>query len=355
MAESGNILVLYTELMGYTEASFEAVARLSGCMVTAVQRDTGKTRAYVPRGSERLRLLPRSEHGRTSLLRLYQELSPKLLYVAGWQDRDYLAVAREARSDGIPVVTGMDNQWSGSVRQRLACFAAPFRLKPYFSHIQVAGVRQYEYARRLGYAQDRILLNEYSADTTLFLADGGGEEHRRAYPRRLLYVGRFHENKGLDVLEKAWGMVGDESGWELVLIGNGLLGSEWEKLPRVTVMDFLQPQDLAKEAGRAGAFVLPSRREPWGVVVHEFAAAGLPLILSSSCGAATEFLIPGYNGFLFDTEDAGSLASSLGQLFALAEGELRTMGERSTTLAGRISPETAAANLLSVLSQSSSL
>lgn len=354
MENGKNILVLYTEWMGYSEATFDAVARLSGARVTAVQRDIGKTRAYQPQGSERLNLVPRSKHDRSSLLRLYQSLAPQLIYVSGWQDRDYLAVAREARRDGIPVVTGMDNQWSGSMKQRLACLAAWVRVKPYFSHIQVAGLCQYEYARRLGYARDQILLNEYSADSNLF-SPKKAKSHSLSHVKKLLYVGRFHKNKGLDILENAWRTVGTESGWELVLIGNGELEGEWEKLPGVTIKDFLQPKELAEEAATASAFVLPSRREPWGVVVHEFAAVGLPLILSSSCGAATEFLIAGYNGFLFDSEDAGSLASSMRQLFTLSEGELLTMGERSATLASRISSETAAANLLSILYQPSSL
>jgi glycosyltransferase involved in cell wall biosynthesis len=350
MSGRSNILVLYTELMGYTEATLEALARLSGSLVTAVQRDTVRTRGYVPKGSERLHLLPRSKFDRNSLLRLYDDLAPQLIFVAGWQDPDYLAVARVARKRGLPVITGMDNQWSGSMRQHLACLAAPLRVRPYFSHIQVAGLRQYEYARRLGYAHDRILLNEYSADTTLFSVKAATTGEIRTYPPRLLYVGRLHQNKGLDVLAKAWRDVGAASAWELQLIGNGGLGGELGKLPRVTVKEFLQPEALAKEACGGGAFVLPSRREPWGVVVHEFAAAGLPLILSSACGAATEFLIPGYNGFVFRNEDPADLARCFNRLFTLTEPELRAMGARSAILAKRISSETAAANILSVLS-----
>jgi glycosyltransferase involved in cell wall biosynthesis len=209
-------------------------------------------------------------------------------------------------------------------------------------------LRQYEYARRLGYPQECILFNEYAADTTLFSVSEDEDENFRNRTKRLLYVGRFHQSKGLDLLEKAWRMVGDESGWELMLIGNGVLGTGWKGLSGVTVRDFLQPEDLATEAARAAAFVLPSRREPWGVVVHEFAAAGLPLVLSSACGSATEFLIPGYNGYIFDNEDIGSLAKSLKKLFSLPEADRCIMGERSKNLSKRISPETAAANLLSV-------
>ena len=53
---------------------------------------------------------------------------------------------------------------------------------------------------------------------------------------------------------------------------------------------FLQSESLARWYVHAGAFVLPSVSEPWGLVVNEAAASGLPLLVSISCGLCT------YNG-----------------------------------------------------------
>ena len=52
--------------------------------------------------------------------------------------------------------------------------------------------------------------------------------------------------------------------------------------------DFIQPENLEK-VKNAGCFVLPSLKDNWGVVVHEFAAAGLPLIISDGVGAKLLF------------------------------------------------------------------
>ena len=339
-----NVLVLYAELMGYGEATFDAVAGLSETRVTVVQRDEGRKRSYQPDGRESLRILRRSEFDEGALVQLYRELAPKLIFISGWMDSEYLTVAKRARADGVPVVSGLDNQWTGSIRQRLACLAAAFKVRPYFSHIQVAGPRQYEFARRLGYSPEKILFNLYSADSKVF----AGEDHRR-YPRRLLYVGRFHKNKGLDILARAWSQVCDETDWELVAVGSGDDDGGLGSLPRVTLKRFLPPEAVAQEAANAGAFVLPSLWEAWGVVIHEMALSGLPLVLSSECGALTEFLISNYNGFSFESENADHLAECLKGLFLLSEEELHSMGRRSRNLAGRISSETAAANLVSVL------
>ena len=64
----------------------------------------------------------------------------------------------------------------------------------------------------------------------------------------------------------------------------------------VEMLGFVQPDDLPAVLERAGCLVLPSRFEPWGVVVHEAAAAGLPIVCTPVCGAATRLVLDGYNG-----------------------------------------------------------
>ena len=91
---------------------------------------------------------------------------------------------------------------------------------------------------------------------------------------------------------------------------------------------------------------MPSRSEAWGVAIHEMALMGFPLVLSSSCGAASEFLIPGYNGYLFRSEDASSLGRALEKIAALPSETLRLFSQRSTAIGRRISNEFSAHSLL---------
>ncbi len=53
---------------------------------------------------------------------------------------------------------------------------------------------------------------------------------------------------------------------------------------------------LIKEIQKSGCFILPSIFEPWAVVIHEFACAGLPIIATEVCGATPHFVINGFNG-----------------------------------------------------------
>ena len=81
----------------------------------------------------------------------------------------------------------------------------------------------------------------------------------------------------------------------------------------------------------ADVFALLSRHEPWGVVVNEAAACGLPLVLSDRVGAAPDLLRDGENGFLVPVDDAPAAAGALRKL-GDAE-ERRRLGARSAEIA----------------------
>ena len=62
--------------------------------------------------------------------------------------------------------------------------------------------------------------------------------------------------------------------------------------------------------------MLPSRFEPWAVVVCEAAAAGLVMITSNMVGAGAELCREGVNGGMFPAGDAARLAELLLQVTA---------------------------------------
>ena len=345
------ILYLYSEVMGYTMATIRALVE-RGAEVHVVHWDHKKLTPYQPPQLPGVYLYKRSEFSVDAIQSLIKTISPSITVVSGWMDKGYLAVAKKQRARGGVTVTAFDGQWYGSPKQKISGLLGRVGyFSQYFSHAWVTGYYQFEFARRMGFEKKKIVFDLYSADSIFFhqAYRNNIEQKKLRYPHRFLFVGRLEPIKGLDTLLQSWRLLGDNKNrWELHLIGNGSLKTALESITGLVVKDFMQPDQLVQEVAHAGCFILPSHGEPWGVVVHEFAAAGLPLIVSDVVGAASTFLISGMNGFSYEANDPQALAHRLAQIIGLNDQELLTMSEHSYRLSHRITPESSAANLLSI-------
>lgn len=347
------ILYLYSEVMGYNIPVFEKLANKFKASVHVVHWNNNKLTPFNPEPISGVQYYERTRFTKKSLIDFVAELNPNLVYVSGWMDKDYLSATRRLKSIGVPVVVGLDSQWTGSLRQYIgAQLIRHFYKKRYFNFALVPGPMQYEYAARVGFKKNEILCNLLSANTEIFnySAATGNQLKIKNYPEKFLYVGRFAQAKGIDLLIEAYDIYRNEYGgqWSLNCIGNGPMKDVLLNHPHIVTEDFLPQQVLSDRAQTAGAFILPSRTEPWGVVVHEFAAAGLPMILSENVGARPQFLIDCLNGLTFKNNSARDLAEKMYTISSLSKTELLAMGQYSILLANKINPELAAASLISV-------
>lgn len=275
------------------------------------------------------------------ILETVRAFGPDGLYIPGWIDRGYFQVARALKKQGIPVVAGLDNQPNGSLRQRLAAKAAPRYLHPTIDALWVAGERQAQLAQRFGYAGERCWRGFYCCDWDKFAAPRPAAPHQAA-PQKpsFFYSGRYVAEKGIEDLVTAYRAYRAQVAepWELHCVGTGALKTLLEKQPGIVVTDFVQPNALPALMQGHSAFVLPSRNEPWGVVLQEAAAAGLPLIASDACGAAVHLLQDGYNGFSFERGNAAHLTKCLLKLSALSPERRQEMGRASHELSKQFTP-----------------
>jgi len=348
------ILYLYSELMGYQMPIFKEYVNKYNAEVHVIHWDHKKLTPYKPPVYKNISYYSRSTFSLKHLKEFVVDLNPDIVYISGWMDKGYLAAVRPLRKNGIPIITGMDDIWWKTLKQRFASILFPPFRKVFFSHAWVAGPYQYEYAKRLGFRNTEIIFNCLSADTVLFNSayDKASLQRRGNYPHRFLYVGRFELVKGVDILAEAWdsltkkGLCGD---WELCIIGNGSLKSSISVYQNIKILDFLQPEALAKEIENYGCFILPSRNEQWSLVLHEFSAAGFPIICSDICGAVPVFISPGYNGYTFKSLDIQDLEQKMLKIINSSDDELIELSENSHKLGQKITPEIAAASFMSVL------
>ena len=344
------VLFFHAEVMGYTTATLTALATM-GVDVHVVAWDSKKLTEYKIPTLEKVTFYRRSSFNSRGLRKLAEQINPEIVVVSGWQDPAYVRAAFALRRKGFKTVTGLDTQWEGGPRFLLAEILGKLGVfKSIYSYAWIPGLRQFETAKRLGYRDHEIISNLYSADIKLFTRAQNKSPGEPGYYRVFLFVGRLVKEKGLTDLLAAWNSLSSQrGGWVLKIIGDGELRDVIPSDPSIILNGFLQPDDLAREISESGCFVIPSRREPWGVVVHEFAAVGLPLILSSGVGSSDAFLIDGFNGYRVRPGKIEEIAGAMRKIIECDPKTLREFGERSALLSQRITPETSAASLFSLI------
>jgi len=155
----------------------------------------------------------------------------------------------------------------------------------------------------------------------------------------VLFVGIPSYTKGIDLLAAALARVRSSSLIRLRIVGvekqhvcelrrqireNGYDG-------KLDLVGFRNGDSLIQEYQSADLFVLPSRFDTYGVVAHEAACCGLPLLLSKYAGASSNLVLEGENGFIVDPYDCVGFGNKIDKI--LGDKKLRlAMGKKSRTI-----------------------
>lgn len=336
------VLFLHTELSGYFLACIDRLLKTFEAEIHVVKLPINKEAPFVFALENSVKFYDRDNYTEKELFALCKSISPDFIFCAGWIDKTYLRISKDFFRK-IPTVILLDNHWTGSLKQQIAALASPAVLLRRFSHIWIPGLFQFEYARKLGFKKESIITGLYSGDVKKFQEYYHRFKSIKAmdYPKRFLYVGRYIESKGVKELWEAFVELQAEehNDWELWCAGTGHLEKEFPKHPKIKNFGFVQPDELHALIKDSGVFVLPSHSDPWGVVVHEFVSAGMPVICSNEVGAASAFVINGYNGLTFKAKDKKALKKAMLRIMHQSKEEQLTMSARSLSLSDTINPE----------------
>ena len=257
-----------------------------------------------------------------------EQVRPEVVAMMGWNTPSALAALRWCVETQTPAIMMSDSQecdrprrwWKEAIKRRIVRLtAAGF----------VGGLPHAAYLRSLGMAAEAIVPGCDVVDNEHFAAGARAARQRAVALRQQLSLpekyflasSRFVPEKNLPNLLRAYARYlraakGDP--WHLVLLGDGGLKEQIVTIRHelgltgmVILPGFIQYPELPLYYGLAQAFVLASTTEPWGLVVNEAMASGLPVLVSSRCGCAPDLVKHGDNGFVFDPSDIDALAQHL--------------------------------------------
>jgi glycosyltransferase involved in cell wall biosynthesis len=150
----------------------------------------------------------------------------------------------------------------------------------------------------------------------------------------ILFAGKFVAHKQPLLLLEAYRRVRQRCRCALLMAGDGPLRGEIDDeirrgaIPDVHITGFLNQTEIPKAYAAADLLVLPSRTEPWGLVVNEAMNFSLPIVVSDRVGCGPDLVASGVNGEVFEHHSAGALETVLERCVAHPE-RLNELGRES--------------------------
>ena len=177
---------------------------------------------------------------------------------------------------------------------------------------------------------------EASAHRGTFLASLGLSPERP----RIVFSGKLTTIKAPEILLEAFAKLGEPRP-SLCFVGDGPLRSMLEARARelgvgdrVCFAGFRNQRELPAFYDLADVFVLPSRVEPWGLVVNEAMNAGRAIVVSDRVGSGADLVKPGENGAVFPINDVDRLAAALAETLS-SPARTAALGRRSLEIIDR--------------------
>lgn len=308
-------------------------------------------------GFQRTTLFPDGESEKQQRVEIGSRMSaaldafaPKAVAIPGWSTPGALSGLRWCLRTRVPAIVLSESTARDAPRSAGKEWLKR-RVLNLCSAALVGGTRHREYVEVLGMPGEKVFLGYDAVDNRHF-SDGADEARRNAaavrkeleLPERyFLASSRFLPQKNLFMLLEAFAVyrrtAGAEGSCSLVLLGDGALRQgilrHRDRLGlgnAVMLPGFQQYDELPKYYGLAQAFVHAATSEPWGLVVNEAMASGLPVIVSEHCGCAADLVQEECNGFLFNPQVSGELSEALTKMAGKTEAEREAFSSASRTI-----------------------
>lgn len=254
------------------------------------------------------------------------------LWLHGWASNVNLRALFLARSRGIPTLIRSESH-SGcrptSILGKVSEASKPLLLRQFDGYLSI-GSRNMDWYLKNGVAADRIFSVPYAVDNAAFQAAvksvaPNREKLRHSFgfaPGRpiVLFASKMQRRKRPSDLLSAWTILPVEHRPYLLFVGDGEERRPLEQqvsqqnLEGVRFVGFRNQSEMPALYDLCDVFVLPSEREPWGLVINEVLNAARPVIVSDEVGCGPDLVREAQTGYVVKVGDVVGLAGRINRL-----------------------------------------
>jgi glycosyltransferase involved in cell wall biosynthesis len=264
-----------------------------------------------------------------------------LFVVGGWAEPREIALLTSLMLRRISYILWSDAPDPKKGRSWLRRSPRSVWLNSIFAHaLKVMGTGEpcLRLLQELGCPEKKLVNFPYWIDPFAY----GPSEPAERDALRLLVCGRLIAAKGFGVALHAYGTarrIRPGASITLTVLGDGPMLEELKRCARETGFErdidfagWLEPDGVRRTLRRSDLLLHPAYWEPFGVVVLEAMASGLPVLASNRTVAALERVQEGQSGFFHEAGDVEALARQI--VFFVDRPDAKTeFGERAKTIA----------------------
>lgn len=255
-----------------------------------------------------------------------------VVWLHGYAHHAHLRALVSAKRRGLKVLLRGETHKTSSLQSPFRNAVKKRVMTRLFRHVDgflAIGSANRDYYLSHGVTPEKIFMMPYAVDNQRFQA-AAGERSRDELRSTLeltgerpviLYASKLQQRKRPWDLWEAYTRLSpngaDEPAPYLVFVGDGherqaleaaVSRTGWKS---VRFAGFQNQTELPAFYALADVLVLPSEREPWGLVINEAMNAGTAVIVSDQVGAAADLVEDGVNGYVVPVGDIELLASRL--------------------------------------------
>ncbi len=324
------ILIIYIEPTPYINALLKSMIKINKYELDIFYLSFNKSQAwYSPR--KKIKLLPSNIFKYfIFIIRILFKNNYNLVHLAGWGDLKLIIALLIAKLLRIPSTIESDTpDLDTNINpikniKRLFIYPIIFTLPDLFLP---GGSSQKKHLINHGVKKEKIIKANMTVDIEKIIFYISSIKNKKLKiiksqlkvkinSKIILFVGRLELNKGIDILLESFIDLNKENDdLTLIIVGDGSqkiqLMKEYNRYKNIIFTGRLSDNSLFDLYSIAYLFVLPSRFEPWGLVINEAMASSLPVITSSNVGCNNDLVEDGVNGYIVNTDKKNLLKNRM--------------------------------------------
>ena len=284
-----------------------------------------------------------------AMLKAVRKFKPDVVNLTGYYDIASWVILFYCKLLGIKTVLSnestLGDHQRGGIKEKFKSFIIR-QFDGYFNF----GTRSAEYLITLGAKPEQLLVQRNCVDNKRLkeLFDNAKRLVISKEQKSFIFIGRLIPFKNLpsfmEALEEVNAQVANP--WGLIILGEGEQKTKLQHKSTglsypVTFINGVSWEEIPTYLAQADALVLPSYSEPWGLVVNEAMACGMPVLVSEKCGCAIDLVKEGINGFTFNPTNKEDIKQVLLKIMS-QNLDLNNLGQQSINIIKDYSSENVA-------------